>query len=508
MSDVGVPKVNLAVCGTFHYRHYVRHLDAADVLNCFYYSHKRLTDAAALGIAPVRAMNLPTKEYLTHAHLRLISHRLGNVLFPLYSDVWERSAIRRWRHCDILHLMLHGSRGLLLRHARDRGALTVGEPVNSHPAAAQELMREEYARLNLPERNVKELNNGQKRTMEEAAACDRLLVPSRFVARSYVERGFPADRIAVLPWATDLSRFSPGPRLEDGIFRVMCVAQISPRKGHVDLLDAWESLKLPNAELVFAGSMTPEMRTVLRGRDSQFTYLGAVPHEELPQLFHRADVVVLPSIEDGFSYVPLEAMACGLPVVVSENAGAAEMVEHGKTGFVVPARPRDRSPSSWIFSTASRNCGDLRVRRRRRRCGGGETGRRTPHNSFPPTAPSADSAATPRGRPPGGRPGGTRNRTSDRSTVSKIPRSTPNRLSTAIDRFRSVDVGAVIRILAVLLRREPVIRRGRRPAERFRRAREPGTPVLRRISLRPRPSQLWEARRRGAVNDTGVRHFQ
>jgi len=70
----------------------------------------------------------------------------------------------------------------------------------------------------------------------------------------------------------------------------------------------------------------------------RFTYRGTVPHAKLVHEFRQADVVVLPSIEDGFSYVPLEAMASGVPVIVSVNAGASELVEEGRTGFVVPIR--------------------------------------------------------------------------------------------------------------------------------------------------------------------------
>ncbi len=341
------PRVNLAVCGVFHYRNYVRHLARNGTLLRFYYSHKKATNFKALEISEASAVNFPAKEYLTHLHLRLINHRLGNRLFPIYADLWEWAVKRHWRrdpqaNCNVLHTMLHGTRGRLIDYAKHCGVMVLGEPVNSHPVHVQQLMLAEYDRLGLSNSTVKALNTGQRRTAAESCQCDHLLVPSRFIGDSYIRQGFPSERVHVLPWGTSLSQFAPGPNRKKrrGIdaFRVVCVAQLSPRKGHVDLLDAWEQLKLPNAELVLAGKVTPEMEPILRIRRHLFRHVGSVPHARIAELYHTADVVVLPSIEDGFSYVPLEAMACGVPVVVSANAGAAELVEDGVTGFVVPPR--------------------------------------------------------------------------------------------------------------------------------------------------------------------------
>lgn len=328
----------MAVCGTFHYRHYVRYLSQHRCLGKFYYSHRLATDAASLGVRKTEAVNLCAKEYLTHLHLRTLHHRLADRLFPRYQDFWQRGVLRYWNDPSLLHVMLHGAADRVIRHAKNRGVPVIGEPVNSHPEQMQTLLREEYDRLGLPGKHVAKLNSGQRITVEEAQQCDQLLVPSTFIKRSYVDRGFDESQVTVLPWGTDLQRFSPQPRAKDGIFRVMCVSQIAVRKGHVDLLEAWKQLALPSAELVFLGSVTSEMQAVLDRYSGLFKQAGHIAHSELPAQFAKADVVVQPSIEDGFSYVPLEAMACGRTVIVSENTGASELVKEGKTGFVVPIR--------------------------------------------------------------------------------------------------------------------------------------------------------------------------
>ena len=74
------------------------------------------------------------------------------------------------------------------------------------------------------------------------------------------------------------------------------------------------------------------------GRRGNFRYLGDVPKIELMQYYNRSSVLVLPSIADAYPLVVLEALVCGLPVIVSANTGSKEMVRDGEDGFVVPIR--------------------------------------------------------------------------------------------------------------------------------------------------------------------------
>jgi len=100
-------------------------------------------------------------------------------------------------------------------------------------------------------------------------------------------------------------------------------------------------LKLPKSELVLAGPLDPAFQPILARYDGIFRYVPAVPKAELYQLYSTGNVFVLPSLADSFSLATLEAMACGLPVIVSENTGAADVVQEGKHGYVLPLRNVD-----------------------------------------------------------------------------------------------------------------------------------------------------------------------
>jgi glycosyltransferase involved in cell wall biosynthesis len=331
-------KVNVAVCGRFHYHNYVRFLACAGFLNRFYYSHRVAREVRWLGISSDRAVNYWPKEYLVRLHGILTGGWLTSQLAPFYGDLWQIGVLRRWDRCDLLHVMLHGTGLKLIRRARNEGAKIIVEPVNQHPEKLNELLAEEADRFGLkPTRRLRRI---QQQQMEEAASSDFLLSPSRAVQDSYVRRGYEATRTAVLPYGVNWQRFHPLPseKESDETFRVICVAQVSLRKGQLYLLEAWSKLSLPNAELLLVGAIANEMKAPLRPYHGTFRHIPSVPNHELWRYYGSSSVFVLPSVEDGFSCVVGEAMASGLPVITTANNGAAEIVHEGKDGFVVPIR--------------------------------------------------------------------------------------------------------------------------------------------------------------------------
>jgi glycosyltransferase involved in cell wall biosynthesis len=107
-------------------------------------------------------------------------------------------------------------------------------------------------------------------------------------------------------------------------------------KGIALLLEAFDRLSVSNAELrIVGGWSTRGVRRQLQSRIAQDPRITVQPGDPLPVL-QKADVFVHPSYEDGFGYAPMEALACGVPVVVTEDTGMKEYVRDGVNGFVVP----------------------------------------------------------------------------------------------------------------------------------------------------------------------------
>ncbi len=111
------------------------------------------------------------------------------------------------------------------------------------------------------------------------------------------------------------------------------------QKGVHYLLEAWSRLRLPNAELVFIGAVEDGIRPLLARYGNQVILRGHVPHEKLQEEYAQASVFVLPSLQEGSALVTYEAMACGLPLLVSTNTGSVAIdKEHG---FIIPIRDPD-----------------------------------------------------------------------------------------------------------------------------------------------------------------------
>jgi len=167
---------------------------------------------------------------------------------------------------------------------------------------------------------------------------DYILTFSEFNKMTYVKAGFPEEKIFVASLDIPLDKILP--RKEIKKFKVLYVAYTNPRKGLSYLLDAWESLDLPLAELILVGKYVGMPEEMIRycdeiiNRNPSIKWVGGT--QDPWQYYQDASVFVLPSLSECYGKVTLEAMASGVPVIVSENARA--IVEDGKTGFVVPIR--------------------------------------------------------------------------------------------------------------------------------------------------------------------------
>ena len=333
--------VNIAVCGKFHYTNYVRYMHQFGVLNKFYYSHKIGLNALAIGIGWNTAVNAFVKEYLAVAHEKLLGVDSKMKYITHYHKYWERTVISKYVSANILHLLNHGTAlNFIDKHKADK-ALILGEALNSHPLSMNHLLQQEHEYLGIKEEIC--LHITQQKMLQEIPKFNYLLAPSNFVKDSYIKHGFNPNDIFTIPFGVNTTKFFKNvPNTPNrSKFRVIYVAQIIPRKGHIYLLKAWKILNLPNAELVFIGSLSPQMKPILAPFKDCFTHLGILNQQQIINELSTANVFVMPSLEEGCAYAPIEAMSCGVPVILSTNTGTAEMITDGKEGYVIPIRNVD-----------------------------------------------------------------------------------------------------------------------------------------------------------------------
>jgi glycosyltransferase involved in cell wall biosynthesis len=292
----------------------------------------RLKSRLQLALDDSHLVTLPWLGYLNYIRwrVRFLSHRAE--LSYWISDTFDRLAARRLGTCDLFNgwcsTALHS-----IRQAKAQGAVTVLNTGSAHIAFQNELLEAEYAKF------------GQKRTViaprlvekgtQEFVEADHIVVASTFVKRTLLEWGIEPSKISVVPDA--LTRHFDTQPKTDAVFRIIAVGQLGFRKGIQYLLKAVSHLRLPSSELLLVGGLQDEFIPMLREYAGYYRLAGYVPAEKLGEFYSQASVFVLPSVEDGWGHVTLEAMSCGLPAIVSANAGSADAVQDGVTGFVVPA---------------------------------------------------------------------------------------------------------------------------------------------------------------------------
>jgi glycosyltransferase involved in cell wall biosynthesis len=185
----------------------------------------------------------------------------------------------------------------------------------------------------------------------EYSRASRVIVPSRFAYQSFIERGVPRERLRLLPLASAPASFKAPAEIVDARaarierrepLRVLFVGSITYQKGMHDLLQVMETVPHKRFRFRLVGQVTSECRPIQRRLAARGEVIGKVPQSELPSHYAWADLMVLPSVQDGFAVVLSQATASGVPFVATENSGGPDLVAAGVPSWIVPARSARR----------------------------------------------------------------------------------------------------------------------------------------------------------------------
>ena len=172
--------------------------------------------------------------------------------------------------------------------------------------------------------------------MREAILCrvaDLVIVTTDSVATELRRRhGLGASQVVVIPNFIDPELFA-APRVpERGT--VTMIGRLTKEKNVLAAVDAVASLPDARLRLAGAGALAPEVAARVRSSGGKIELLGPVPHTQVPRLLATTDVFLLCSLFEGHPKSLLEAMAVGVPCVVTPSPGVASLVDHGRTGYV------------------------------------------------------------------------------------------------------------------------------------------------------------------------------
>ncbi len=285
---------------------------------------------------PLRAHSWRT--LITYSLLRLPT-RLGPnpaSLFRWQDTGFDRAVSRSLEPADIIH-GLPGQCLQTFRAAKRTGITTVLNHATAPVRQWLKIMRPEYQRYGL---NVAEVtpydDTWIERSDAETALADYHCVASEIVRQQLTAEGIPEQRIMVCPYGANTRLFHKLGTRRPKQFRIIFAGQFGIRKGIATLFQALTLCAQPGWQLDVFGKVLPEATNLLAKyhHKANVQFHGPVSQQQLAAEFRNASVLVLPSIEEAFGLVVPQAMACGLPCIVSSTVGAADIISHRSTGSI------------------------------------------------------------------------------------------------------------------------------------------------------------------------------
>ena len=181
-----------------------------------------------------------------------------------------------------------------------------------------------------------------EREEKEWMFADCIIGASEFTLNGVAECGVSETKCRLVPYGIDIGQYQPKlhrvPERGPKTINVLFVGEVGLRKGVPYLLEALRKLDSNLVRARLAGPVALESNMLDRyGRVAKF--LGPVPRTKVAQLYQWADVLVFPTVSDGFGLVQIEALASGIPVIASRNCGS--VVSDGVNGYIIPVRDSD-----------------------------------------------------------------------------------------------------------------------------------------------------------------------
>src|SRR5262245_41545147 len=253
---------------------------------------------------------------------------------------FDRWVLRQLKPGDHL-ISSYGYTNKCFEFVRHHGGKTFVDGGNSHIENFWQILSQEQRIWNC--RHPPVSRYWYERSNAMLSEVDFVLSPSGYVTESFLARGFKPSQILQNVYPVDLSLFKPAqsPGDPQRPLTLINTGNLSLRKGTPYLLEAFRLLRSrhSDARLLLTCSIREDAKPVLsRHADLPIEWAPPLPHAALAERLRSADVFVLPSLEEGLVRTALEAMACGLQVVLTAHTGANDFVRPGINGEVVPIR--------------------------------------------------------------------------------------------------------------------------------------------------------------------------
>jgi starch synthase len=257
-----------------------------------------------------------------------------------YFDWWVSREIKKLKADIFIGWSSMAAQSIVV--AKSKGMVTILERGSAHIEVQNVLIQHAYREIG---KRFAINPVTIKKELFEYGLVDFVSISSRFCLNTFIDKGVDKDKLIVNPYGVS-DYFFPVVNSHTQSVTVLYLGKLTVRKGIHLLFQAINELhqNRVDVDFVFIGGIDNEIKGMIKNYcfDLQrVSFLGHVGHYELNKEIGKCDVAIVPSIEDGFAMVVPQILKVGIPVIVSENAGAEQMIVEGRNGWVISPRLDD-----------------------------------------------------------------------------------------------------------------------------------------------------------------------
>jgi glycosyltransferase involved in cell wall biosynthesis len=223
-----------------------------------------------------------------------------------------------------------------IKIAKSKGIKTILERGSAHIIIQDDLLKRAYYSINKKfEINPQTVN----KELVEYENANFISVPSQFCLKTFMQTGFCIDKIFVNNYGVS-NYFKPVLESKSSVTTILYLGRLSIQKGIHILLPIIEEF-ITNKykfKFIFIGGIDNDIRFLINSKlteSENIKFLGHIDHYYLSHYIGACDVAIIPSIQDGFAMVAPQILKVGIPIIISENAGAEQLIKEGQNGWVV-----------------------------------------------------------------------------------------------------------------------------------------------------------------------------
>ena len=302
-------KVNILTTGRFHVLDLARELHRQG-LDVKFYSYVKPERCMTFGLPSecCKCLLLPLSPFIGLEFVIFKKGRLHSWAYNLRRWVQDYLSGLIMRKADIV-IAMSGEFVYSLKRGKKMGATVILERGAMHVLEQQGILNKNNGKSPYSQLTV-------NRELKGYSIADYVSIPASHVKKSFLDNGYPESKLYVNPYGVDLNQFYKTDTMKE--YDVIMTGNFSYEKGCDLLIDAVE---LAGLSLLHVGALTG----VDFPNKSGFTHIDAVDQSKLIKYYNKSKIFCLPSRQDGFGLVLLQALACQLPIVGSKNNGAPDL---------------------------------------------------------------------------------------------------------------------------------------------------------------------------------------